>query len=170
MGVADMTRMCGCAPFFAERAALLHAEAVLLVRDGKTEIVKAHVLREQGVRADGDIAHALLQRGFDRAFFLLPSSSRSEGIRGCRTARESPAKVFTCCCAKISVGAMKALWYPARCAAHKKRRRDKRFAAADIALQKARHPLAGRHIAQCLVRGAPLRSRRRKRGERHKTL
>lgn len=43
-----------------------------------------------------------------------------------------------------------------------KRRRDKRFAAADIALQKARHPLAGRHIAQCLVRGAPLRSRRRK--------
>ena len=30
-----------------------------------------------------------------------------------------PCKVFTCCCARISVGAMKALWYPARCAAHK---------------------------------------------------
>ena len=118
---------------FAERAALLHAEAVLLVRDGKTEIVKAHVLREQGVRADGDIAHALLQRGFDRAFFLCLHRAGQKAYADAERREKALQGFYMLLRQNLRRRHESALVSGPLCRPQK-RRRDKRFAAADIAL------------------------------------
>ena len=74
IGVAVITSMSTASPFCAERQALVDAEAVLLVDDGKAEVAERDVLLEQRMRADDDVDRA---RG-------EPEEHRAGARRPCR--------------------------------------------------------------------------------------
>ncbi len=75
IGVAVITSMSTRLALGAERQALVHAEAVLLVDDGKAEVAERDVLLEQRMRADDDV---------DRARRQAPRSTRRALARPCR--------------------------------------------------------------------------------------
>ena len=76
IGVAVMTRMSTASPFWPERQALVHAEAVLLVDDGKAEVAERDVLLEQRMGADDDVDRALGKRRGARAGARRPCRGR----------------------------------------------------------------------------------------------
>ena len=71
-------------PELAQQLLLLHAEALLLVHDQQAQVLRAHVARQQPVRADQDVDLALVERGERLAHLLRASGSatpsRSERV------------------------------------------------------------------------------------------
>ena len=63
-------------PLGAQRGALQHAEAVLLVDDDQAQLAKPDGLFYQGVRADDHVHRAARQLRLQLAALLAPASSR----------------------------------------------------------------------------------------------
>ena len=55
IGVAVITSTSTASPFFGQRQALMHAEAMLLVDHRQREVAKLHILLEQRMGADEDV-------------------------------------------------------------------------------------------------------------------
>ena len=96
----------------AQGEALGHAETVLLVDDRQRHPVEHHRLLDQRVRADQQVDLA----GRDRLPHLLLGARRQRAGEPADPDRLRPtaraASLSRCCCARISVGAISAAWWP----------------------------------------------------------
>ena len=116
-----MSRTCGERPpaLASSCAALLDAEAVLLVDHDQAEGGEGHPFLDQGVGADDD--RRLARRDRPRAAWPRPSALsepvRSVDRRSPSVRRAAPPTVARCWRASRSVGARRAPWRPARAAA-----------------------------------------------------
>ena len=96
-----------------QRQPLVHAEAVLLVDDGKREVAERNLVLEQRMGADQEIDLAGGQRRQDFGAFaaaLAPGEKGDADADGSGERRDGGER---CWRARISVGAMKAAWRPA---------------------------------------------------------
>jgi hypothetical protein len=69
MGVAVITSRCGFSPFAAQRSALRHAKAVLLIDHGQLQALELNRRFDQRVGANHQLDAAIFQPGAD--FLLL---------------------------------------------------------------------------------------------------
>ena len=136
--------------------ALMHAETVLFVHHGQTQILERHIFREQGVGADQDVDLAgrqLCQRlGTARAFLAAGQACQPDagGLRirlqrGQMLAHQKLGRRHQC--------RLQARLHRAQ---HGQQRHDS-LAGTDIALQQPQHALLARHVLFDLSQDLQLR-------------
>ena len=163
MGVAVITRRSAASPFGAERQALTHAEAMLLVDDGEAEIGEGDALLKQRVGADDnvDLARSPARRASRAARRLVAAGE--QGNPQARAFGELAP------CARMLAGEHFGRRHHRRLPPRLDdlghcEQRDDRLARADIALQQPHHALFGAaRSARISSTALPLRAGQRER-------
>ena len=135
----------------AQREALVHAEAVLLVHDHEREPREADLLLEERMRADHDAAAAVGDRRSARRAAARAVSRPVSSSGSMSSGASQRAKFWRCCSASSSVGAISAAWWPASTASSAAMRRDDRLAGADVTLHEPEHRMRDREIGRGLA-------------------
>ena len=160
IGVAVSTSTSTASPFCVKSQPLMHAEAVLLVDDGKREIVKGDVLLKQRMCADKKIDIAERQTIED---VLARGAALAAGENGNANAGGFGERCDRCqMLARKDFGRRHEGSLPA--GLDHARRRGKRhhgFAGADVALQQAQHALRQGEVGRDVVERLLLRMRER---------
>ena len=159
IGVAVITSMSTRLALGAERQALVHAEAVLLVDHREAEIVEDARSSWNSAWVPTTMSIAPAGQGRQRRAALRGLVAAGEQRERAGPAAASGARRSKCWRARISVGAISAAWRPASTAPGHGEQRHRGLAGADIALQQAQHAPVGGDVAADLG-DAPAAARR----------
>ena len=156
-------------PLLAERRALAHTEAVLLVHDREPELLERHAVHNERVRADDDVEGAVREPDEDLAPIGRADARREEphGRPAVREERRERAEVLL----GEELGRRHERGLGTRCDRDPRRERgDDGLPRPDVALEKPRHRDRPPHICADLGEGLLLAVRERERQPRKPAL
>ena len=129
---------------------------MLLIGDDKSEIGVLHILGKQRMRADDKVKVTVSERGLDLTLLFCGHRTREQPDPQTERSEDAKQRVKMLLCQNFR-RSHERTHVSAFCSVPYKRRRNERFAAADIALNEPVHRLARLHIGKGIAHRPPLR-------------